>query len=160
MKRGKKGLSSVIATVLLILITFLAIGLIVSFIIPMVKKNLGKSISCFELIEYFKIVEGEYSCYTSENTMLMVDRGAEEYDVKGFAVSIITEGQSKRYDVAGGSIENVKMLNGSETIEVPKPGEARSYVFGIGKGKGARISTIQKDDSICEPEFYNIPACL
>ncbi len=160
MKRGKKGVSAVVATVLLVLVTFMAIGLIIGFIIPMVKESLGKGKSCFELRDYVTVVESEYTCYNSTHTKLMIERGMEDYEIKGFVVSILSGGESKRYDVEEGSVTGIKMLDGSEIIEIPEPGEARTYVFDTSAEEGVRISIMQKEGSVCQPVFYDVPACL
>ena len=39
---GKKGLSNVVASVALILLTFVAVGIIAEYIIPLVKDNLNE----------------------------------------------------------------------------------------------------------------------
>jgi len=161
-KIKKRGVSAVVATVLLVLITFMAIGIVVGVIIPMVREGLEKGKSCFELREYFKIVESEYSCYNSTNTKLMVERGMEDFEVKGFAVSISYDGESKRYDIFNGANYAdvaIKDSNFGEELELPKPGEARTYIFRLGKGSKASISVLKTDDTICEPESYNIPPC-
>jgi len=156
-----RGVSAVVATVLLIVITFVAIGIVVGIIIPMVKESLGKGKSCFDLREHFKILESEYSCYNSTDTKLMVERGMDNFSVKGFVVNIISEGASKRYDIYPGAT-GMKILNGTvfiTPVDVPKPGEANTYLFNIGDGKGAEIAVLQTDDGVCDANFYNIPDC-
>jgi len=160
-KLKKRGISPVVATVLLIVIGFIAIGIIVGIIFPMVKESLGKGKTCFELREYFKILESEYTCYDSTSTKLMVERGMENISVRGFSVSIISGGASQVYKVFDGAT-GMKMWNGSDfldNVETPKPGEARTYQFPIGNGEGAKIAALQIDDNVCDAEFYDIPDC-
>jgi len=160
--REKRGVSAVVATVLLVLIAFMAVGIVIGVIIPMVREGLEKGKSCFELREYFKIVPSDYTCYNSTTTKLMVERGMEDFEVKGFAVSIMREGKSERYDIfdrANYSDVAVKGGNFGKELELPGPGEARTYIFKLGNGNKVEISVIKTDNTICEPESYNIPPC-
>lgn len=160
--KNKRGVSPVIATVLLVLITFMAVGLIWAFILPMIKEGLEGGASCFELRDYAEIVDSAvYSCYTSANTSLMIKRGMEDYTIKGFAVSIFTEGESKRYDLEEGKNygELVKMLDGSSVIKLPGPGEARTYLFNVTNGKNVELAVISEGGEVCKIDSYSIPAC-
>lgn len=161
--KNKRGISTVVVTVLLILIGFLAVGLIWGVILPLIREGLGEGKSCFELRDYITIFESGYTCYTSSNASLMVGRGVENYSIKGFAVSIVSGGSSKRYDVIqAASISGVKMRNKDtnavqDNIELPLPGEARTYIFGT--GSVAEIAVIQANGKPCGADTYNIPSC-
>jgi len=150
----KRGVSPVIGSVLLILVALLAIGLIVSIVIPMVRENLEKGKGCFELREYVRIIDSEYTYYNSTNTSLMIERGMENYTIDGFSVSIYSEGKSKRYDLKQGNFPaGVTMLNGN--IEIPKPGEARTYIFDI---SGDKVElAVMSERRMCDSMSYNIP---
>ena len=159
MKTEKRGISPVIATVLLVAVSVAAIVVLAGVIMPMIRTQLGQGKSCFELREYFQIQESAYSCYNT-TTRLMIERGMNNYDVKGFVVSIASAGSSKRFDVYD-NVNNsgIRMLDNS-AIKIPNPGEAKTYVFSIANGTGVDISVLQKDDSLCEPFFYAIPSCF
>ncbi len=62
--KNKKGVSGIIATVLLILITITAVFLIASFVIPFIRDNLENrnELTCFELGDKAKLVRDK-SCY-------------------------------------------------------------------------------------------------
>jgi len=155
----KRGVSTVVATVLIIVISFAAIAIVIGIIIPMVKESLGQGKSCFDLRDYFKILDSEYTCYNSTSTSLMVERSVENMEVKGFAVSIISGGNADVYKIYNGVNDGrIKMLNDTG-IYIPAPGQARTYIFNVGKGEGARISVLQTNDKSCEPAYYEIPDC-
>ena len=109
--KTKRGLSAVVSAVLLILITFMAIGLIWAFIKPVVESGLEDEGSCFELRDYAKIAESELSCYnkTSGHTQLMIERGFENIEIRGFVVSILAGGDSKTYKVSIENPDNIKI---------------------------------------------------
>jgi hypothetical protein len=159
--KSKRSISPVVSTVLLIVIGIIAIGIIVGVIFPLIKGSLGKGKSCFELREYFKIVISDYTCYNSTNTVVMMERGMEDMEVKGFVVSLQSGGSSTRYDVYDGAT-GMQMLENSaftNNIIIPKPGYARTYLFNTANGIGAEIAVLQTDNSVCDAEFYTIPEC-
>ena len=161
-KFSRKGISVVVSTILLVVIAIAAIGIVIGFIFPMVKQSLGKGKSCFDLREYFKIASSDYTCYNATNTQLMVERGMDNFTVKGFIISIKSEGASERYDIYDGA-GGMRILEGqtfTDNVKIPNPGEARTYLFNTGNGKGADIAVLQEDNNICNAEFYSIPECI
>ena len=165
MKR-KKALSGIVITVLLVLIAVAAVGLIASFVIPMVKDELETGKSCFDLREYFKLVDSPFSCYNPANTSLKIERSNEEINIKGFVASISSGGESKRFDVipianSGGKIK-VRGFGDENnfTLELPAPGEAKTYFFlNINEGKGVNLAPISASGKVCESSYYTIPKC-
>lgn len=159
--KSKKAISAVVETVLLVLISVIAIGLIAGFVIPMIRENLQNSGSCFQLRDYASIADSEYSCYNSENTSLMVQRGMDNYSIAGFAISILSGSESKRYDITSGNVQGVSMLNKTgmtEQIEIPSPGASKTYVFDI-SGNKVQLGIITKSSKICDMGSRDIPAC-
>ncbi|MCX6748193.1 MAG: hypothetical protein NT076_01165 [Candidatus Pacearchaeota archaeon] len=161
--KDKKGLSEIISSVMLILVVIVAIGLIVAFVVPMIKDNLSGSKSCFDLNDYFKI--SGTSCYNTANTDLIVERGMQELEVKGFAVSIQdSSGESKSYRVSPGLIEGVMLYNKTTsaydiaTIVLPNPGESKKYQFDY-PGNKISIAPLQKNDKICTASEFTIEVC-
>ena len=64
MSYSKKGLSAVVATVLLILLTVIAATVIGAFLVPFVQENLKKSTECVKYDTYFTFDEEfELNCY-------------------------------------------------------------------------------------------------
>lgn len=63
----KRGLSAVVATVLIVLITVALGGMIATFVVPYVRDNLQKSTECLAYKDYFKFEENiqgnDYNCY-------------------------------------------------------------------------------------------------
>ena len=67
----KRGVSEVIATVLIILIAVVAVVLISSILIPMIKNQLQTSQQCFGTVGQLSILK-DVTCYNSSGTMLHV----------------------------------------------------------------------------------------
>ena len=84
----KRGLSGVVATALLLLITISAVVIVANFIIPFVNKSL-ESTSCFKFRDYFSFEEGDgFNCHNQESIYSMSvktrtdDKDADK--IKGF----------------------------------------------------------------------------
>ena len=57
----KRGLSQIITTVFLILISLAAISILAGIVIPWVRNSLSNE--CFKMIDKVEIDEGAYACY-------------------------------------------------------------------------------------------------
>ena len=62
-RKYKRAVSSVIASVLLILITIAATSVLAFIIIPFVRNSLNEGTNCFQVIDKIEIIN-EASCYT------------------------------------------------------------------------------------------------
>jgi flagellin-like protein len=145
----KKGLSSVIGVVLIILLTVSAAVILAGFVIPWVRGLLNTSTECVEYNDYFGFVESfevsgvekNYNCFDSSGLhgfsvkAKSVDSEKEE-NIQGFAVSFIGGSSSERADVLEGEPENcldkgVKKITSScgKDIEMVPSGEIRTYVY-------------------------------
>jgi hypothetical protein len=138
---GKKGLSSIIATVAIILITIGAVGFIAGYVVPFVRNNLYESTECVSYQDYFTIEESlGYTCYTEIDGNylygLSIHAGSADSSlVKGIKLQFIAEGESAPADIFEGSATangegSVRMLNASKSnLEIPENGETRTYVY-------------------------------
>jgi len=135
MKIGKKGISNVIATVLMLLLTIVAVVIISTFVIPLVKENLTQSTECLNYRGYFIFNEDfDFNCWDGENYNFTVETKSVEVNVgagvSGFNLVLSGGGSSDVIEIEEGSIINgLSMLNGSSIIEIPAPGEMRTYGY-------------------------------
>lgn len=137
MLNEKKGLSSVVVTISLVLLSIVAVAVIAGFIIPLVRDNLDEGTECFDYRAYFSFEEEfGFNCYREEfGTKLYgvsvraQTAGSEvEEKVKGFKLVFLKEGESVPVSVVDDSGE-IRMLNTSKPVEIPKSGEVRTYVY-------------------------------
>ncbi|MEK6800429.1 MAG: hypothetical protein AABY05_00700 [Nanoarchaeota archaeon] len=142
----KRGLSSVIATISLVLITLVALAIVAGVVIPLIKNNLSKT-DCINYRDYFSFSdEFGYGCYAYSNSGELLNvfsikanniEPVLEENLEGFRLALIYQdsGESKTLDVnqkkqAVLSAEGIRMLNSSEIyLDVPKSGELRTYVY-------------------------------
>lgn len=91
----KRGISTLIATVLLVLITIAAIGIIWGAILPLIQRGLGQGKACgFETALKIDKSQG-WTCFNaSENTtIVMIERPLADFDLSGIVVQISGEGK-------------------------------------------------------------------
>tara|TARA_Y100000310_G_scaffold327739_1_gene394573 strand:+ start:219 stop:797 length:579 start_codon:yes stop_codon:yes gene_type:complete len=185
MRFGKRGVSQIIATVLIILVTVAAISLIAGFIIPFVRDNLGEGTECLNFQENYKFKEkidsGDaeyfYNCAKtisggeqygfSIEAEALEDKNLEE--LKGFNVVFYTgEGVSERVDLFDGvDLADVKVYNSTldvfanQLIVIPKKGEVRTYVYESDKTfEKIEIYSVLQNGRVCaKSDEINIINC-
>lgn len=157
--RNKKGVSALVATVLLVLITIAAVGLIWGAILPLIQRGLQQGQGCGVDVRLIINTQTGYTCSgnTSDGnryTMVMVERPTTDFELVGMLLQVGGEGFTKSYEIrekssigngCGGdevydtiddAVQNtgcsVYMFNGTHwvsTLELPDKGEARTYLI-------------------------------
>ena len=140
--RGKRAVSELVATVLIVLVTIAAVGLIVGAVIPMIKGSIEKAKLCTDA---GITLNKDYSFYnaTTGELNLVLSRGATEV-----AISKI---QIKLRDGTGAS-------NTTKVSEIPGTNADKIYKIknadlGVGKPVAvgiASIIAIGQTENICE----------
>ena len=124
---NKRGISAIVATVLIILITVAAVTILWAVIIPMIQDNLDFS----SLEGRVSVVTSEgYTYYDAENKMasVQVKRDSGEGDMR-YAHVI--------FDFEGGSVGSL--------VLAPGPGRTKVYTFGLkdhGEPVGVRVAPV------------------
>lgn len=165
----KRGVSPVIATVLILLLTVAAVALLAGFVIPFVKKELPKSSECLNYRDYFNFqevftIQGQeyrYNCHQNGKYGISIkavgtdDKLAE--NVAGFSLAFVENGSSERVDVLSGQDANsseggIRMLNSSTSkIAVPEQSGVNTYVYNSGKSfYSVEVYPKLKSGRICE----------
>lgn len=152
---GIRGLSPIIAVVLLLMITVVAATLIVSFAIPFVKNNLKESEECFDVLGDLEFAETEYNCYYEDplgidNNLTGFSVRVDNADIIGFSIALQYKGNSYSYDIKNETqVAGLKVLLSGTDLVVPKKGETRTYVAD-GLFTRAEIFPIIKGDKRCD----------
>ncbi len=84
---NKKGVSEVVSTVLIILISVVAVVIIASVILPMIRNQLTSSQQCFGTVGQLMIVR-ELTCYNSSGSLNVGVQNNREGDIKITGVKI------------------------------------------------------------------------
>ena len=120
----KKGISAVVATVLMILITVAAVAIIWAAIIPMITGQLDKGAVCIDAMTQLTLGEGGYTCYnsTAETLDIQIGVGSKAKDLVGIQVLVSDEGTTTTHRISenlpGQNEERVYILNTSSVDSV------------------------------------------
>lgn len=150
----RKGVSPVVATVLLLVLTIVIGGIVFSVVIPFVNDSLGESKECLDTFEGVEFPESQFNCYG-------INAGAEE---TGFSVKVNKEGISKvkvalidsngNSDVVeiydGVTNPSIRPIGGAlnDALEFPSVSGQRTYVANKFYKK-AEISALSSSGDIC-----------
>jgi len=176
MNQNKKGVSDVVTTVLIIMLTIAAIGVIAGFVVPFVKESLQKSTECkdyqgfYTFDESFKLNCNINNIYTFSIKTIGIGAGESNFSIgKGenttnYTVSankvlaenvagiklILTKSDGTTKSAEINSTSDSIVMYGGETFALPEPGEIRSYNYSSAdEFKSAEVYPILKNGRIC-----------
>ena len=152
--RQKKGVSPIIATVLLIILTLVAVSILAVFVVRFVRDGLSSD-DCYKILNKVKLEEdSEYHCSynngTDKRTGFSVRIDSD--DVAGFSALLSSGGSANSHRIElNGSDPLVRMLdrNFGEQFDVPTSGGVRTYVA-KDLYSSVEISAILKSGKVCE----------
>jgi len=155
--RAKKSVSALVATVLLILITVAATGIIWSAVMPMITKSTKMSEACLNARLNIDTTAG-YTCYDEANKQVyvMVRRGAEDFNLSGIKIQLSGDGKTKGYNI---SLNAIGVLNlkfdegvGNSVYDSSQNGN-KGYTQGASWTQGIIGSALQFDGT---DDFVNV----
>jgi flagellin-like protein len=133
---NKRGISELISTVLIILITISAASLIYSFVTPMIRDAMAESKLCSNA--GLEIVT-EDSCYNSSSNEAIIGISAgSNSDISGISVILVGEGTVSA-KLVNGTVPGVR-YGESDTIDLPLPDEARTYIIETGQSAPSSVT--------------------
>ncbi len=133
--KNNRGMSSVVASVLLILITISAVAIISTFIIEFTDKSL-KSTECFDFRDYFSFDQSfDYNCRDESNGIYLIsvksrpDNSSSEF-IDGLSLRFMGDGNTATEHIIGGTptgiIEMMDERIGNGRLVIPKSGSRYS----------------------------------
>lgn len=143
----KKGLSAVVATILIILLTVSAVAVIAGYLIPYVNRSLD-STSCTKYRDYFSFYDSGYNCYTENLQGFSIEARADKElgkEIIGFNLLLSKEGSGESVEArAGANCGDLKMYDNNLpcSIKIPSAGEVRSYLFDSGDVRYSRLRVL------------------
>lgn len=124
---GKRGLSTVVASLILILLVVVAVGIVSKIVIPMIKKNLNSAGSCLDAIGNVQF-NSQYTCYNQISRNVSASIEVKKIEIKGFVINVYGGGNAESHKIQEGKIDEISNSN----IKIPKENEARVYEIPIG----------------------------
>lgn len=162
-EKNKKGMSEIISTVLIILMTLAAAVLIYSFVVPLVRDNLQRGSECLDYQDYFSFVQDQnigsknyaLNCQSGNSYVFVVKAkgNMNSEKISGFLVSFSDKnGLTKTVQVKNGDkIGKLRMLDNAQEISIPKSGDSYTYVYDYNSSLDyAEIYPIISSGRVCE----------
>ena len=176
MIKDKRGLSEVVSTVLIVMITISAIAILAGFLVPFVKDRLSKGSECTSYGEFYTFDESfKYNCYnaTSGDNIYLVsikkstDTALENNSDELRIVFKTESGEQKTLPVKNGGISSNLagsiVLYGENSLRVPKAGGTLTYIYNASSSEiyeSAEVYSVLKSGRICEQkDFINLRRC-
>lgn len=138
---NKKGVSPIVATVLLIMLTVVAIGIITKIVVPFTKDNLSKSKDCFSYREYYTFDSSlGYNCYNSSGMFVTIKASGDSSlssKIAGTDFIVINSGKSERFQIRKGErascstsgVRELDDLSCANLLNTATGGEVRTYAL-------------------------------
>jgi len=158
--QDKRGISAIVATVLIILITVAAVTIVWAAIIPMIKTNLEMGTICLDADVLIDDTSG-YTCYDSNKSIVAVQvkKGSNDVDVSDIDIVLTSGGISKNIVTPFGLSPNAK-----KTFYVPLIADSEeasiSPVISIGNSKKTCDITDKVELRECNLASFAVGSCL
>ncbi len=120
--RNNKGISAVVATVLIILITVAAVTIIWAAIIPMINNQLSRGTVCLDAMTQLTIENKGYTCFNAGvDVQVQVGHGSQDIGLTGVQVLVSDDvGDTTSYTES--TLANLPGINGEKVITVSHTG--------------------------------------
>ena len=142
---GKKGLSEIVTTIILVALSMAAIVLIWAFVSNLVKTQISQSQSCFGNYDKIKL-NSEYTCYerigTTTNYNLFFSLNVGDVKVDKVMIAVSSAGATKSYQITNTNqtITGLTMYPSGSDIILPGMNSGLTY---NATGFNAPIDSIQ-----------------
>lgn len=145
MMGNKKGLAPVVATILLIALVMVIVGVVWVVVNNLVKGRLGESEACFGIFEKVSL-NSRYTCYNSSSNEFQFSISIGDIDVDEVLVGISAEGTSATFRISKTSseIDNLVMYpTRSSSVILPSKNAGLTYIFNMtGAGFSGAVNSI------------------
>jgi flagellin-like protein len=124
--KSKKGISAVVATVLIILITVAAVTIIWAAIIPMINNQLDKGTLCLDAVSQVTLLDAGYTCKNDgDNISIQIKHGAKDFIIADIQVLVSAAGSTTTFDLS----DNETTIMADRNAAIPFPGSNEETVY-------------------------------
>jgi|SRR3989344_181843 len=155
MFRDKRGVSPVVATVLLLVLTIVIGGVVFSVVIPFVNDKLKDSKECLDLLGGVEFAESKFNCYkTTPPSETGFSVKISKDGISGVKISLIDENEnSDVFEIKDGTTSDSLRMVGDDglygsSLEFPDAFGQRTYVTKNDYVR-AEISALSKSGEVC-----------
>jgi len=118
-KSNKKGISAIVATVLIILITVAAVTIIWAAIIPMISNQLESGTICLDAVANVQLLDAGYTCVNQgDNVSIQIKHGAKSFVLADIQVLVSAGGSTTPFSLVDDEGYSVGELPGSNEEKV------------------------------------------
>ncbi len=127
--KSKKGVSTVIAILILILFTLLIAGVIWKIVSKTAEEQLSEAKSCYDLLNKV-VINSEYTCYDLLNKKMHVSVEVRDIEIEGLFIVISYEYSSDIFELTNKIriIENFTNYNETAETRVPNKNSGKTYI--------------------------------
>jgi len=131
-KKNSKGISSIIATLLLIVLTVALVAIVWTVVNGLVSNKIKQSSACFGNFETVSL-NNQYTCYNTSSTPKSIQFSVQvgDVDLDGVIISITGSGQSKSITLnkTAQQITDLAYYNGTNIVSMPQRNSAMTYIY-------------------------------
>lgn len=131
--KTKKGVSGVISMLLIVLLVFVAVGILWATISSLIKNKTGESESCFGNFGKMEI-NSKYTCYNSSSNETVFSIERKDIDLDELLISISSEGQSHSIELLITSRDDLEELTNNKRLDdviLPKKNSGSIYYLNM-----------------------------
>lgn len=161
-----KGLSEVVATVIIIMLVIVATAAIWGITNNFIKDKTEDSTSCFNIDFSEKVTfNGEYTCYNSSGDEIQFSVNIGDVEISKIVVSILAGGSSKSFELTGTETELSGLYNypsRTTNIKMPEKNSGKTYIAtGISENADWIKIAPYAGDKPCNPTdtIYELEDC-
>lgn len=128
--KNKKGISAIIATLLLVALTIVLVVIVWTVINGLVSQKINQSSACFGNFDPVTIND-QYTCYNSSSHAVQFSLDVGSTNVDGVIVSISSSGTSSSISInsTAGQVPNLSLYNGTTTVMSPAKNSGITYLY-------------------------------
>jgi hypothetical protein len=161
----KKGLSAVIATVILIGLTVAMAAVIGVIVNNFAKEKLNEAERCYGILDKIKF-NGEYTCYNSVSNQMQISISRGDVELEEILMVIeLNENSNEVFNLTNITSEKVRVKNYpslSEGVKIPAKESGKTYVITNITTLPSKISLVPIiDGKNCDTSdyIYNVGVC-
>jgi Na+-translocating ferredoxin:NAD+ oxidoreductase RnfG subunit len=126
--KDKKGVSTVVTIMILILFTLLIAGIIWNLVSKTAEKDLSEAKSCYDLLNKV-VINSKYTCYDLLNEKMHVSVEVRDIEIEKLFIAISYEHSSDIFELTNkiGVIENFTNYNGTIETRAPSKNSGKTY---------------------------------
>jgi len=130
MKINKKGLSAVVATLMLILLALVLVGILWGVVTNLLDEQLNSTENCLNIYEKIEIND-EYTCYNGTSKEFFFSINIADIKVDELLFGISADGRTTSFKITNRPIPlpNLRPYNGTYSGNIALPGENSGFTY-------------------------------